>query len=281
MSNWWKNHDDTEQVVDWAYEALDDYGDHHMISLGQSAAWIVHTAGMIRKHRGGQANVTYIPFSNNFLKDKSCKELLPDFEDAICKKGLCFEISDELQPSEDAKSKYFSYLSSIGASPEDIVNRYKETGQKTVMLEMIDSGKGFVSFCNLWFEESRKKFSDKEMVEAMQFHIYDQRSRGVDPLLHIKEGGVMMFPGEDYFRHELDQGHKEIMWKISSDNDLRVDSCRLVPMYSFLSGDNKKEGILLCPNEVKRKNISLHLHEAVQSKEQARYRLSKNNSPSV
>ena len=90
----------------------------------------------------------------------------------------------------------------------------------------------------------------------------------------------MMLPGKDYFRHELDQEHKEIMWEISSDNNLRTESCRLVPMYSFLSGDNKKEGILLCPNEKKRKDISLHLHETVQRKEQEMYRLSK-NTPSV
>lgn len=67
MNRWWEKKQVIDQLVDWSYGLHKAHPRQRIMSLGQSASWIVLGAGMIRKLRGKDANIGFIPFTGAFL----------------------------------------------------------------------------------------------------------------------------------------------------------------------------------------------------------------------
>ncbi len=107
------------------------YKDHQIICLGRSPKWFLNAAKWMKD---GIDDYKFVAFSKYWFR--------PDYEEGAKK-------VDRWAPTEKEEYSYKRYLKRIQADPQSIVNNYKKTGQKTIITDYIQTGKGVSSFLDL------------------------------------------------------------------------------------------------------------------------------------
>jgi len=255
MNRWWEKKQVIDQLVNWSYGLHKAHPHQRIISLGQSASWIVLGAGMIRKLRGKDANIGFIPFTGAFFEREDESES-PHME---------FNERTLERPPTDRLIPYFNLLSTMNAKPDDL----GQAPKKVVIAEMIKSGNGLASFLDVMSRSDQFGFDPKHL-DNIELYIYD-----TNPVLNkdsIKiEGRDKPF---DIRRVLLNPLESDLMENITPHNRADDTSSRLVPMYR-LSASAGEKGLEIIPNQDVRSKIKAAIHREIQRREQeANYRAS-------
>lgn len=104
------------------------YKEQPIICLGRSPKWFLNAALWMKD---GIDDYKFVAFSKFWY--------LPDYRDGIRR-------VEGAAPTEEEITAYRKYLKRIKADPQTIVNHMKKTGQKTVITDYLNSGKGASSF---------------------------------------------------------------------------------------------------------------------------------------
>lgn len=246
MELWWKNKDIVTQIVSWAYDLQKAYPKNRILSLGQSPAWIVQSVGMLRKLRGHDANITFIPFTGAFLSR--------DYEEDS--EAMAFAARPEARPDINRLSRYFTLLGRLEARPEQI----EAEPEKVVLAEMIKSGNGLASFLDIW-TSNQDDAALEAFLNKLEIYAYDTNTIANLDALSI---GERTFPIK---RVALSLSGAELMEGITPNNRAEPTSSRLVAMYK-LSAQAEEKGIELIPNKEIRFQIRQDLHGEIQRREQ-------------
>lgn len=247
---WWTNQSVLNDVVKQAERLNTLYPKERLVSIGQSPAWTVYTAGLLRKLFGAAADIDYISFSGHFMR-RSGKE--DDFSH--------FSLDEEKRPLRVHMDRYHDYLHDKKMTPAHITQHFEETGQKTVLTEMTCSAQGFASFLHAWLKSSDY---DPIMVErAVTLHLlychsrHDQRwSIELDPSRHAYlEKQIRMQEAGYYAKKTVG---------LTGEYDVAADSPRLVPSFDISrggSGTLREAGNVAVISTIQH-NIRQHIAEA-------------------
>lgn len=107
------------------------YKNQPIICLGRSPKWFLNAALWMKD---GIDDYKFVAFSKYWYR--------PHPADGVRK-------IDAFAPTEKEVVAYRKYLKRLSAAPQNIVDHYKKTGQKTVITDFIATGKGCTSFLDI------------------------------------------------------------------------------------------------------------------------------------
>lgn len=253
MELWWKDKAYINQIVDWAYDLQSSHESARVISIGQSPAWIVRCVSMIRKMRGEDANVTFVPFTGGFLeRDKSLESSSENI--------MRFNKRAGWNDNATELDRYFNYLGHLQAQPGQIFEQI-QSGQPVVFSEMIMKSGGLASFITSWFGFAAND-QRQALAQEVEFHAYDTAPKGNKDHIELKDGLLINLK-----RQVLSGAESEIIQNAAPSNLAEKTSSRLVPMYRLMAVGHHDPGLELCPNQEVRKNIEAVLHAEIQHRE--------------
>lgn len=251
--SWWQSDKHIQQIVDWAYEMQDRFPDEHLVSIGQSPAWILRTVSMIRKMRGEKVNLTYVPFTGGFVtRDKS--------EDACLKDEMIFGPKAEWERNQSELPYYYDFLKNLNMHPDQLMARMA-SGEKLVFAEMIIGANGLASFLNIILNQQSSEFKTLFSSHAKVF-VYDTAPKGNKDFVRLMDGDLV-----ELEREAMNQEEADMIKNIAPMNVVETSSTRLVPTYRLAFYGREAPGFRLIPNRYMRKIIEEKLHDVVQYRE--------------
>lgn len=253
MELWWQEKAYIDQIVDCAFYLQDSCPDAWLVSIGQSPAWIVLSASMLRKLQGAPANVAYIPFTGGFLQRDM---------NASSENTMRFNKRAGWSDESTVLADYFNYLYHLQLQPEQVKQQI-ESGQRFVFLEMIKKANGLASFLSAWLENADDTTRDF-IVKNADFYVYDTEPNANSDALMTPNGIEVPL-----MRIGMTYEESEIMENTAPLNEVDENSSRLVPMYRLMAVGKYSPGLMLCPNQAVKKRIENVLHQKIQSRFQA------------
>lgn len=228
--HWYEKEAELTQVVRWAGELDRQYPTSRLVAVGQSAAWMVHVAALMRRQQGRPENCAIIPFSGNFMN----REYDPGkrYPDNMW--------TSEFTP-DDAKGwpkaaplkNYFNHLATHGCTAAQIIAGYK-AGVPTVFVDMAETAKGIASFMTIYLQEARRDDLQDDLLRSASFYIYDHfgnLDRG-HVKLHDPDGESYTVP---ITARALDTQGRFVIKLVADGNSLGPQTSRLAPYYDLLS----------------------------------------------
>lgn len=232
----WRN-----QAIDWAYQLDQTYPEHRLVAVGQSPAWMVHLAGYIREQQGRPNNTTIIPFSGNFLgrdRDDRVKypanPFLPAFRPTVDQPEVTPE-AQKLWPREPVVSAYFTHLAGLNAAPENIVADARR-GLKTVFIDAGETFKGIASFAALYLKDADHKGILGDLMQSMQFHLYDVNSTLPESTIHLTDDNRHTYD-LPVAVHQMNSHERFVISLVATCNSLGDTSSRLAEYYDLTDPD--------------------------------------------
>jgi hypothetical protein len=259
MDKWWQSQNVVGQITNWSFELAERFPTERLISLGQSPAWVVYGAGMLRKMRGQKANTTLVPFTRCFFdidKDREPKE----------SSTISVKKNEHLYPSEERFSNYFKFLELLNMQPKQMHESISE-GEQFVIAEMIRSAKGLASFIHSWLREMPENFPHS-FGKEVSFYTYDVSPVSTRTGLNVP---LKDCDAEIYIPFQpkpLDESEADIMENTASCNAAEPKTSRLMPLYQ-MAANRPCKGLEICPNGPIRREIKFALHTAIQKRQQS------------
>lgn len=161
LENWWNHNVYLDGLIHCAVELERGYPGERCISVGQSAAWIVHTLGQLREAYSCPADVATIAFTGAFMQGQEGQS--------------DYSVDIAAYPTGRRLRDYFGYMARTQTRAQDIVRHYEQTGQRTVFVDAVSSGRGFASFMHIWLKtmDAAQTPAQKEAItRAICFHAY-------------------------------------------------------------------------------------------------------------
>lgn len=153
------------KTIDAAETLQSRFNNAHMVSIGQSPAWMLFALGQMRQKNGAEAeaHITYLPFSGRFTEIDT---------DQVT---LTYNATEEA-PDTTALSTYFNVMADHGVTASAILDRYDQNEQKTVFTDYALYGEGLASFIYVYFSAMRHLCGDDEdtmaqLAQATLFHV--------------------------------------------------------------------------------------------------------------
>ena len=155
-SNYWNNQT-VKEVVDLSLNLRNSLPNTSIFGVGNSPSYVVFAIEQLARHSVSEKSTGYVPFSDRFLA--RCYNHSPDV--------LTFHVntaSDEYVAAQRYQDDYRHFLTGMGLNPREIVNRFNQAGQKTTILDNIQSGGSFASFIYFMYQwagdiQMKKAFS--------------------------------------------------------------------------------------------------------------------------
>lgn len=150
-------------IVAHARQILDTYPRDRIFCLGQSPAYIIEAAKIMKLLEGESIdNISTIAFSGTLLK--------------LCKRknvSICYVLlkNPSRRQIREKIAAYRNYLTSLGLDPETIVNEYQH-GARTVIVDFAHSGSGLASFILLLKNWAKETGLYQEVMEALYTNIF-------------------------------------------------------------------------------------------------------------
>ena len=121
-----------------------EYKEHPIICLGRSPKWFLNTSLWMKD---GIKDYKFVAYSGRWywMYDG-------DFGDFSGLKRM-----DQIAPTKAEKRAYRKYLRNIQADPLSIVKNTQKAGQKTIITDYVDTGKGFTSFLEIMGEYAQEQ----------------------------------------------------------------------------------------------------------------------------
>ena len=142
-----------------AIALVQSYPNDWLLSVGQSPAWLCYSAQKCRTLFNREANGQYISFSGRFFQPQSI-EGRPKKQ---------FKRYDDLWPTNAAFDRYIDYLHEQECTPRHAIDRFAETGQKTILIDKAFSGCGMASFLYAWLRSS--SYAPELLRQAITIHL--------------------------------------------------------------------------------------------------------------
>ena len=227
---WYERDREVEQVVRWGTELDRLYPDCRLVAVGQSAAWMVHVAGEIRRRQSRPENCTIIPFSGNFMnrahrpgarypENTWSSDFTPD--------------ESKPWPKPEHRRQYFNHLAAQGCRPAQIAADHRD-GLKTVFVDMAETARGIASFMTLYCQEARQDGVKTTLLQAASFYIYDSFGTLDQAAVTLRDP-----EGEAYdvpvTARVLNSEERFTMKLVAGGNALDAKSSRLAPYYNLTS----------------------------------------------
>ncbi len=181
---WWNDSYVLKHLVNAAQALNAAYPNDMLISVGQSPAWVVYTAGLIRQATRQEApNTKYIAFTGSFMSRRDDDNDAPRFhKDA----SNCY-------PTQPDINGYFNYLASQEVTPAQLCDTLQSTQSKAVFIDLICHGSGFASFIHLLLKAYEQATPTQQAIlsQAVLFHVYQPA------FLHYPKPDHYMVEGKD------------------------------------------------------------------------------------
>lgn len=165
------------RLFDMAVKLENKFEGAHLISVGQSPAWLCAMASEIRTFQGHTADTTFLSFSGSFTKSGWTKDYVPQF---TLKEG---------KPTPSNYKSYFNYLAAHKARPQDLIKRFEETGQKTVFIDYTRMWNGYTSFLHSWrlsAQDDDKSALNDRLAQAIDYHAITAHGSALDGIAAIQ-----------------------------------------------------------------------------------------------
>ena len=112
------------------------YKDHPIICLGRSPKWFLNTSLWMEN---GIPDYKFVAFSGHWYW----------VYDGDFGMNTGLQRMDNWAPTKTEEKAYRKYLKRIQADPVSIIDRTQKAGQKTIITDYVDTGKGFTSFLEI------------------------------------------------------------------------------------------------------------------------------------
>lgn len=126
------------------------YKHQPIICLGRSPKWFLNAALWMKD---GIDDYDFLAFSGSWF--------VPDYAEGVRK-------IPKIAPSEKEVATYRKYLDKKELNPKNIVDKYHETGQKTVITDFVATGKGMTSFLDLMSDYAEDQGVLEEFSKSIQ-----------------------------------------------------------------------------------------------------------------
>jgi hypothetical protein len=244
-----------DRAVNYAYELTQKYPDAHLVSVGQSPSWIIYAAAQIRKARGEDEQVSFLPFSGRFMTR------------AVSDDYPAYMLSDN-RPTADNLSHYFNFMSEKGVCPPSIAARFNEAGRQTVFIDYSCTGQGLASFLHLCLEAQRRV--DNQDVQrtarkATLFHALTNEGAQLhnEPRILV-QSAQKRFVGVDLQSLHIDAGSYFVnLAGFRGEEGGHLGSDRLVPSYDI--SKTGKNVLLPTENDARIKLVKRKFDDKVSS----------------
>ena len=142
---WWQEKGYVNYVVDMAADLDRQYPGRAVYAVGHSPSWVVYALGELRKARGEDPKVGFIPHSG------ALHEVARDdiFKSAAPGTTVHYHEGAHKEASPQAISKYFSFLSRRHVDPQSVQQAYDGPGAP-VLVDFVAKGNGFATFLRLY-----------------------------------------------------------------------------------------------------------------------------------
>jgi hypothetical protein len=146
-----------QQLYELSHVISEETVGHLVLAIGQSHAWVVTAAKIIEPRFQFQsvAMSGAIIFPTNPIERLSSNSIF---------------YTSSLDVTQKQENGFRSYLKSLGITPENIVRRYNETGQKTIVLDFIGAGSGITSFLYILTHWAQDEELSDSMKKALAFN---------------------------------------------------------------------------------------------------------------
>ncbi len=260
---WWNQPETVETVTIISRDLVDQFPEHKIISVGQSPAWITLGAGMIRRLRGEDANIGFIPFTGNFM-DNSGDEPIRYRKDGKIEHGLArtFTTNADKVVEPEVSEKYQEYLTKLKLSPQDLVMEM-EQGQKFLFCDLTITGRGLASFMSEWSKNTSPEVCQflGRNLEALAF-----TPKGQEDKTHFKVNDDLVVPIHNYVMGF--ERYEDMVYTHPSENKTDATSTRLVATYQLYATPVTKVGLQIPHNAAITRQIKAALHGNIQEHEQ-------------
>lgn len=151
--NWHKQKNVVDELVDQAALLLQDMGTSHVISIGQSPAWLCKAASVMAKQEELPNRFVFMPFSKSFCQKRVAEPL----------RGGGLAVTFDIRPPFNMYL-YRRRLNKLGLSPDKIIRTHQD-GSKTLFIDYIHSGSGIASFMHVLLQWAADEGGDKKVQE--------------------------------------------------------------------------------------------------------------------
>lgn len=134
-----------QALVSLAHELEIEHPDKKIVGVGHSPSWLVYTVGQIRRQKGCEPDIGYVPFSSRHMDLKEKDYSNEDRE--IFFKNFAYGNGQKNRPNDETISNYFTKLSPQSCRSIGIDG--PQSNKKILFLDMIMKGLSFASFIDI------------------------------------------------------------------------------------------------------------------------------------
>jgi len=259
---WWNDPGWVSDITMIARDLVDEFPEHKIISVGQSPAWITMGVGMIRRLRGEDANIGFVPFTGNYMEsagDEEIKLRRNGRTETTMARSFKTAAGRPLDP--EVAARYQSYLGKLKLSPDDLAGEM-EQGKKFIFCDLTRTGGGLASFMSAWSENTSPEVCRflGTGLECLAFAPEAHKDK-----THFKINTDLVVPMHTY---ALDFDRFDRMMSTSSSNHVDEKSTRLMATYQLYSTPSRPAGMHIAHNAPVTREIKGVLHRDIQYKEQ-------------
>ena len=151
-----------DDIADIGSKLVDKYPNARFYSIGNSPSYLVYGIDCLLDKKGEKGKVDYIPFSERFVA-KKWSPVSNDLVYALDKNSRNYKAA---QRNMDA---YRNLLASKGMDPRQIMDNFSRHGQRTVIIDNMQSGTSYASFIYLLYSWAADiGISDKFFSRALK-----------------------------------------------------------------------------------------------------------------
>jgi hypothetical protein len=152
-----------KSLIESAKSLIDQYKKSYLFGLGQSPAWLIETARLLDPASDSYRLIAFSGcwFSSDCVADEVSSPYRTNY-------GIDYEWP---RPKKDAICSYRKYLTKIGLSPAEVIERFEKTGKNTIILEYAQSGNGLASFLSVLKDWSIELGNFEKLQKALEIHL--------------------------------------------------------------------------------------------------------------
>lgn len=164
---WWQEKGYVDYLVDMADDLDRQYPGRPIYAVGHSPSWLVYAVGELRKARGQDDKIGYIPHSgalHQVARDDAFKLAEP-------RSTIRFEESTHKEASPAAIDRYFNFLSRRHLDPQSVRAAHDGAGAP-VLVDFMAKGNGFATFLRLYNDLADKQAVPGPAAGGFDIHAF-------------------------------------------------------------------------------------------------------------
>jgi hypothetical protein len=165
--HWWDRQGTVHVLVDMAAALDAQYPGRAVYAVGHSPSWLVYALGEIRRQRGDEARIGYIPHSGSLHKIDRADY----FKEPAPAPVIHYNESQHKQATAQSLSGYFNFLTRHRLDPLHIQKTYAQDGAP-VLVDFSKTGEGFASFLRVFDDFAERQGATPIEQGGFGVHVY-------------------------------------------------------------------------------------------------------------